>query len=78
MATALRTLDSYPHDRIRITRPRPISDGPPLGFGTARPFEQTCHVVVQLIDISLTVVFLVAGVVQAAFLLFMLAGQTLW
>jgi hypothetical protein len=33
---------------------------------------------VQLIDISLTVVFLVAGVVQAAFLLFMLAGQTLW
>ncbi|HET9664142.1 MAG TPA: hypothetical protein VFP00_07925 [Burkholderiales bacterium] len=54
-------------------------DGLPIAFGAdiARHLERTCQVLALLIDWSLTAVFLVAGGVQAAFLLFMLAGQTL-
>ena len=77
MATILRPSHSYASYRTLV--PHPTCDGPPLGFGTnaAWRFERTCHVLAQLIDASLTAVFLVAGVAQAAFLLFMLAGQTL-
>jgi len=77
MATTLRRSHSCADYRVII--PHPISDGRPLGFGAnaARPFERTCHVLAQLIDTSLTAVFLVATVVQAAFLLFMVAGHTL-
>ena len=54
-------------------------DGLPIAFGAdvARHLGRTCQVLARLIDTSLTGVFLVGGVVQAAFLLFMLAGQTL-
>ena len=55
------------------------SDGLPIAFGAnvARHLDRTCHVLTRLIDASLTGAFLVAGVFQAAFLLCMLAGQTL-
>ena len=77
MATVLRPSDLRPVHRIEVSSLTRY--GPPLGFGAraARRFERTCHVLAQLIDTSLMAVFLVAGVVQAAFLLFMLAGQTL-
>jgi hypothetical protein len=77
MATILRS--GHPYIVHRTIVPHPTRDGPSLGFGAngARRFERTCHVLAQLIDTSLTAVFLAASVVQAAFLLFMLAGQTL-
>jgi hypothetical protein len=51
----------------------------PIAFGAdgARHLERTRQVLARLIDTSLTTIFLVAGVVQAAILLLMLAGQTL-
>jgi hypothetical protein len=54
-------------------------DGVPIAFGAdgARHLERTRQVLARLIDTSLTTIFLVAGVVQAAILLLMLAGQTL-
>ena len=77
MATTLRPSHSCADYRTIIARL--ICDALPLGFGAkaARRFERTCHALAQLIDTSLTAVFLVAGVVQAVFLLVMLAGQTL-
>ncbi|MGH6896439.1 MAG: hypothetical protein ACREJ5_07815 [Geminicoccaceae bacterium] len=77
MATMLRPSDSYTSHRTIVLHP--ACDGPPLGSGAnaARRFERTCHVLAQLIDTSLTAVFLVAGVAQAVLLLLMLAGQTL-
>ena len=77
MATILRLSHSYASNRTIV--PQPTSDGPPLGFGanTARRFERTCHVLAQLIDTSLTAVFLVASLVQAVLLCLMLAGQTI-
>ena len=77
MATILRPSHSY--TIYRTIDPRPTCDGPPFGFGAnaARRFERTCHVLAQLIDTSLTAVFLVASVVQAVLLCFMVAGQTL-
>jgi hypothetical protein len=77
MATVLRPSDFRAGDRVTI---HPLAcDGAPLGFGTnaARRFERTCHILALLIDVSLTWVFLLTGVMQAAFLLFMVAGQTL-
>jgi hypothetical protein len=76
MATILRPI---PYTSNRIITSLPTCDGPPLGFGAnaARRFERTCHVLAQLIDTSLTAVFLVASVVQAALLCLMVAGQTL-
>jgi hypothetical protein len=54
-------------------------DGLPIAFGAdvARHLERTCQALARLIDTSLTAAFVVAGVVQAGFLLFMLGGQTL-
>ena len=77
MATTLRPSDLRPVDRITI--PSLTRYRPPLGFGTnaARRFERTCHVLAQLIDTSLTAVFLGASVVQAVLLCFMVAGQIL-
>ena len=77
MATILRPSDFRAGDRVIIDRP--ACDGAALGFGTsaARRFERTSHILALLIDVSLTWVFLLAGVMQAAFLLFMVAGQTL-
>ena len=77
MATILRPNDSCAVDRV--TFPQQFHYGSPLGFGAnaARRFELTCHVLAQLIDVSLTAVFLLASVVQAGLLCFMLAGQTL-
>ena len=76
MATTLGPSRSCTADRIILAS---ACDGLPIAFGAdvARQLERTCQVLAQLIDTSLTAVFLVAGVVQAAFLLFMLAGQTL-
>ena len=77
MATILRPRHFYASYRAIV--PQPTSDGPSLGFGakTARRFERTRHVLAQLIDTSLTAVFLVAIMVQAVLLCFMAAGQTL-
>ena len=77
MATTLRRSHSCADYRGII--PHPISDGRPLGFGAnaVRRFERTCDVLAQLIDTSLTAVFLAAIVVQAVLLCFVVAGQTL-
>jgi hypothetical protein len=76
MATTPGPSRSWTADRIVLES---ACDGLPIAFGAdvARHLERTCRVLARLIDTSLTAVFLVAGVVQAAFLLFMLAGQTL-
>jgi hypothetical protein len=77
MATILRPSDSYTGHRTIVLHP--TRDSPFLGFGenVARRFERTCHVLAQLIDTSLTAVFLVASVLQAVLLCLMVAGQTL-
>ena len=77
MATILVPSHSYAGYRTIV--PHATCDGTPLGFGAkaARRFERTCHVLAQLIDTSLTAVFLVASVVQAVLLCFVVAGQTL-
>jgi hypothetical protein len=77
MATILRPSHSCAVDRTIITRLD--GDGPTLEFGAnaARRCERTCHVLAQLINTFLTAVFLVASIVQAALLCFMVAGQTL-
>ena len=77
MATIPRPSHSCTSDTTIISYP--TWDGTPLGFRTnaARRFERTCLVLAQLIDGSLTAVFLVASVVQAVLLCFMVAGQTL-
>jgi hypothetical protein len=77
VATTLRLSDSCAADRAIV---RPLAHyRPPVGFGAnaARRFERTCHILAQFIDTSLTAVFLVASVVQALLLCFMVAGQTL-
>jgi hypothetical protein len=77
MATILRPSDSCAVDRV--ISPQQFHYRSPLGFGAnaARWFEPTCHVLTQLIDVSFTAVCLLATVVQAVLLCFMLAGQIL-
>ena len=77
MATILRPSDFPAGDRAIVYRP--TRNGAPLGYGTntARRIERARHILALLIDASLTWAFLLTGVVQAAFLLFMVAGQTL-
>jgi hypothetical protein len=77
MATTLRPSHSCTEDRTIIAHL--TCDGPSLGFGAnaARRFERTCHVLAQLIDTSLTAVFLIASIVQAVLLCLVVAGHTL-
>lgn len=76
MATTPGPSCSYTAHSIILESPW---DGLPSAFGAnvAQHLGRACQVLARLIDTSLTAVFLVAGVVQAAFLLLMLAGQTL-
>ena len=59
--------------------PDTACEGLPIAFGAdvVRHLERTRQVLARLIDRLLTAVFLIAGAFQAAFLLFMFAGQTL-
>ena len=76
MATTPGPSRSCTADKISLDS---ACDGLPIAFGAdvARHLERTRPVLARLIDGSLTAVFLIAGAFQAAFLLFVLAGQTL-
>lgn len=75
MATILWPSHPYALNRTKVRISTIAGSLPAFAAITAAGFRYACDVLAQLIDFSLTVVFLLGNLVLAASLGFMMAGQ---